>query len=817
MVPFVAQIFLAVGLTGWFSLRHGEKAVNDLAKQLRTQVTTEIAHHLEDQLTLPQKINQLNLTAIQLGLLNPQDFNRMGDLFWQQMHLFDVGYINYANQQGEFIGVERLETGELLINEVSRRRTNGDLYVYQTRQHSTDTSLTTPQVPAPNQAIPSARTRLQTIKTGYDPRLEAWYADVAREKKPLWSDIYQWEDKPEVMSISSSYPIYDHHHQLIGVIGVDLILSAISQFLNSLTINSSGRSFILERNGLLVASSGRELPFVISHGKAGRMLAHRSRDPLIQATSEYLQQRFGNLHQVQVGQSLQFTAMGERQYVQITPWCDSMGLDWLIVVVVPESNFMEQIYVNVRTTILLCALALALAVLVGLVTSRWIADRIAQLIEASQAIADGQLDQTVHVKGVYELEILSHAFQRMANRLKESFSQLEERVQQRTAELAAAKDAAIREAVRSDDANRAKSEFLATMSHELRTPLNAILGFAQVIKHDTELNPTHHNHLDIICRSGEHLLNLINDVLEASRLEVGNVALQETSFDLYHLLNVLQQMFQFRAKGKGITLRVDYDTDVPQYLYADASKLRQILINLVDNAIKFTMVGQVVVTVRTLNGLAAASQSCLQFAVTDTGLGIKPDDIQILFEPFVQTETGQQSHQGTGLGLYISHRFVHLMGGTLTCTSQLGEGTQFHFDLPVTVIDPVKYLNSVAPSVEVGVTCLNGYVAGSIMGEEGRCQETVHAGRSRVSTLQQPAYPASSLVLDCSVTTSLLQMPPEWIAQLHQAAIKGFDDVIFELIEQIPPSHSALADQLTSWIRDFQFDNVIELIHQTFE
>ncbi|MDY7022892.1 MAG: ATP-binding protein, partial [Cyanobacteriota bacterium] len=232
-------------------------------------------------------------------------------------------------------------------------------------------------------------------------------------------------------------------------------------------------------------------------------------------------------------------------------------------------------------------------------------------------------------------------------------------------------------------ANLSKSEFLARMSHELRTPLNAILGFTQLMNRDLKrqtsvLLQDHQEHLEIISRSGEHLLNMINDVLEMSKIEVGRISLNSTHFDVLKLLNCLQDMLELKAKSKGLELQFEIDPAVPQYIQTDECKLRQVLINLLGNAIKFTEQGQVKLRVEILQD---STSNTLSFEVEDTGLGIDPDELNYVFEPFIQTETGRKSQQGTGLGLSISRKFVKLMGGDIQVRSQLGQGTCFKFNI----------------------------------------------------------------------------------------------------------------------------------------
>lgn len=251
---------------------------------------------------------------------------------------------------------------------------------------------------------------------------------------------------------------------------------------------------------------------------------------------------------------------------------------------------------------------------------------------------------------------------------------LENEVTARTTELVEAKDKA-------EGANRAKSVFLANMSHEIRTPMNAILGYSQLMLRDSTLGLAAKENLRIINRSGEHLLELINDILVMSKIEAGRMVLSPVAFDISQLVEDLAAMFRLRAEAKGLPLELCVGGEPVRHIEADQGKLRQVLINLLGNSMKFTERGEI--KLRVSMDRRSAQQLWLSAEVADTGVGIAPEELTELFRPFVQTQSGVALQSGTGLGLAISKEFVRLMGGEFTVTSEKGKGSVFHFEIPV--------------------------------------------------------------------------------------------------------------------------------------
>ncbi|MEC4985888.1 MAG: SpoIIE family protein phosphatase [Oscillatoria sp. PMC 1068.18] len=420
VIPFVLQIVAAVGLVGYLSLRSAEKAVNNLANQLHAEVTNRVEERLRNYLAVPHIINHANADALALGQLNFNDISGLELHFWKQIQLYpNTSYIYVGTESEIFSGAEQVPGKLPNVAYWTGKSLNGEFETYATDKNG-------------------ARTELLSVVPGYKLLPRPWYQAAKDAGKPIWGEIYVWAAPYPNLALPAVRPVYNSEAELEGVFAVDLSLLAIADFLSTLEIGKTGKIFIMERNGLLISSSTGDPPFLSKNNQQQRLLASQSKSPLIQATVKFLEQKFPDFQHLNTPQQLSFKLNNSRQLLQVTPYQDEFGLDWLIIVVVPESDFMAEINQNTRLTILLCVAALVVAVVIGILTARWITQPIHQVSQASEKIANGELEQFVKAKGSIELEKLAASFNQMAGQLKELIENLEDKVKSRTAQLAQA-------------------------------------------------------------------------------------------------------------------------------------------------------------------------------------------------------------------------------------------------------------------------------------------------------------------------------------------------------------------------------------------
>ncbi|MDY7021488.1 MAG: PAS domain S-box protein [Cyanobacteriota bacterium] len=411
LVPFFLLITGTVGLVGYLSFRNGQATVRNLASQLRSELTERIHQELHEYFSSPHDINQLNATALvqdKLDVVSGEGEN----FLWRQMKIAPNLAFVYCSRpdNGEFFGVLRDPKNKSLQLSYSNEST--DFYrVY----YALD--------------VRGNRTyKLRTSDKQFDSRLRPWYSAALLAGGATWSDIYI-SFTTKLPNITASLPIYNKMgNRLVGVCATDVVLpEEFRDFLASLEIGKSGQAFVIDRSGILVSSSSEEPLFRQQDNKIKLIKATESRSYLTRKTANFLENNFESLKQIRQPQQLEYILNGQRQFIQVSIFKDGYGLDWLTVLVVPESDFMEQISINNRITFALCIIALFLATIIGLFISRQLAKSIQQLSQVSEEIAAGNLSQYVEVKHTKELTKLAKSFNSMAAQLRETFQSLEDK------------------------------------------------------------------------------------------------------------------------------------------------------------------------------------------------------------------------------------------------------------------------------------------------------------------------------------------------------------------------------------------------------
>ena len=421
---FLLQILLAVGLTAYLSISNGQKAVNEVASELRRQVANRVEQNLQTYLSTPRQVLSSNQNVIDIGLLKMENLATWESYLIKQLEIFpDAIALTASNEQQEHLAIQKLNDRQFLLR-LADKSTGYDLYTYRIDRQG-------------------QRTQLPEVIKNYDARSRLDYQAAVTAKKFSFSRIFTPLTEPTLL-ISASQPIYNSQGQLLGVNSTLTHISQIGDLLQNIKVGKSGQVFIIERSGLLVASSTTEEPFRVQNGKPIRLAASQSGNSFTQASAKYLATKFSNFDQIQSLQQLDFFFDGKRQFLEVRPLQGEPNVNWLIIVAVPEADFIEQIDRNTQTTIFLCLGGLGLATLLGIVTARWITQSILNFSRATKDLADftNSEDSVVIVQGIKELEVLGESFNEMMQQLRKTFSvlstkneELELQVKQRTQEL----------------------------------------------------------------------------------------------------------------------------------------------------------------------------------------------------------------------------------------------------------------------------------------------------------------------------------------------------------------------------------------------
>jgi diguanylate cyclase (GGDEF)-like protein len=401
VAPFLLQIFAIVGLIGWLSFRNGQTAVNEVASELRNGVSSHIKDQVNSYIALPPLVNQITANAIASGQIDLNNDQMLGRHFWQQVLTFQETTFHFIGKaNGDFFTARRLGSGAVQVG-LANSSTKQQINYFIPDQNGDRLKLA------------------QVIPNRFDPRTRPWYKAAVTAGKPTWTEIYR-HFVTKGLTISATQPVYSQQGKLLGVISTDFVFLQINQFLRGLKIGKSGQTFIIERSGALIATSTNDPTFMIQGDKTDRLLAQDSKNAIIRLSSQKLLEDGSKLATTE----FEFEVAGAKQFVQVSPLKDKLGIDWLIVVVVPESDFMDKIQENTQTTIAISAIALAISTIIGMYVAKQITQPILNLSNAVSSLARQEDVITIPEEGIEELSILAKSFNTMSNQLEATFIDL---------------------------------------------------------------------------------------------------------------------------------------------------------------------------------------------------------------------------------------------------------------------------------------------------------------------------------------------------------------------------------------------------------
>jgi len=403
---FVIQIVTAIGITGYLSFLNQQQTVNTIASELHHEITNCVVQYLDSYLKIPVLINRLNTDAFNVGQLDVKNLEQLEKHLFSQLWQFDsVTAILFGNEQGDFRVADRKEG-----------------FVIATADRSNPTIIN-------NYTANSKGEKIKLLSTTKflerDVRDRPWYKSAVKAGKPSWSPVFLLNSQKDIV-ISANSPIYNQENgKLVGVFSVNINFANISKFLNNIKSVKSGEIFIMEPDGLMIASSTSEKLFKLNSNKSfQRLNALDSSNKLIRDTARFLSKDFGGISQIKGKQQLEFIKNRKREFLQIVPFKNQLGLDWLIVLVAPESDLLGEINNSTQRTIWLCLAATILAATGGIITANWVTKPILKLNNAAKKMAAGNLEQTIELAGFSEIQELAASFNLMAKHLQIFFADL---------------------------------------------------------------------------------------------------------------------------------------------------------------------------------------------------------------------------------------------------------------------------------------------------------------------------------------------------------------------------------------------------------
>jgi signal transduction histidine kinase/DNA-binding response OmpR family regulator/HPt (histidine-containing phosphotransfer) domain-containing protein len=685
LILFALLPTLLVGGLLYFSHK---LTVETLSSKIVSDVAQRVRKEMESQMALPHAVlNALiemeprpaQMSQARQMMLDPIKFEQAA--FSLVRMNAQTPFVFMGTGKGEYLGVQALPFSSQGYALVGQQHVGEHRRSYFQAEQAGDRSR--PQTPERNT---------------FDPRLRPWYVAALNERDRATTPVYVSASSKNLI-ITVAHPVFDTHGSSLGVFGVDLTLRELNDTLRLISISRQGAAWIVDGDGYLVASStGEEL----SREEGDRVIRVRpeeSSNPVVRSAWQHVAKIAGQRKQDSV-EMASFSGWVDssdgRIIMTMQPFQSIKGLPLTLLVAAPESDFASEAHESLRQSVWLLLGVIVLAALTG----GWLAWRMTRrfrtLMQSAEQMSQGEIpvrQDEARIREVRGLAAALHdsAVEIFSSRaaLQEANEHLEQRVTQRTLQLQESREEALQAA-------KAKAAFLATMSHEIRTPLNGVVGMTTLMG-DTPLNDEQKDYLHTMRVSSDQLLSVINDILDYSKIESGKLDMESEPLSIQATVEEACDMGAPRAREKGLEVLVDVGDEVPGWVRGDVTRLRQVLLNFVNNAIKFTEKGQIVVSAhlkedfdenRVIDGVPTRG-ALIEFRVRDTGIGIPLARQSALFQSFTQVDASTtRKYGGTGLGLAICKRLATMMGGEVGLESEQDQGSTFWFTARLDYSDP---------------------------------------------------------------------------------------------------------------------------------